>query len=60
MEGVSGTWRPRLGGQRALAERLPLELPLGPTMPGVLLAEEGTEFEEAINQQAKPEVDHGP
>jgi hypothetical protein len=29
-------------------------------MPGVLLAEEGTEFEEAINQQAKPEVDHGP
>ena len=28
-------------------------------MSGIIAAEEGAEFQEAINQQAKPEVDHG-
>src|SRR5271157_704558 len=39
--------------------RLRPPLLLWPTISGIIAAEKGAEFQEAIHQQAKPEVDHG-
>ena len=66
---VVGTCHQRIDWQRAgesFADRKPTgsgchpALFLGPTVSGNSAAEEGAEFQKAIDQQAKPEVDYGP